>query len=255
MSVFQDYSKYYDLLYRDKDYEGEARYVHSLIQEHRPGAATLLELGCGTGGHAFPLARLGYRVRGVDCSAESLKRAQAKLAQRPDMADAVSFHQADIRALRLGERFDAVAALFHVMSYQTSQEDLRAALAGVREHLNPGGVFVFDFWHGPGVVCDPPKVAVKRCQDGESAVTRIAEPEVFAQRNVVDVHFTLFAEHKASGGITQMRETHCMRYFFEAELRGLLAEVGLQPLLHLRWMTGQAPDEACWNAVMVALRA
>ena len=32
MSVFSAYAKYYNLLYKDKDYAGEARYIHELIQ-------------------------------------------------------------------------------------------------------------------------------------------------------------------------------------------------------------------------------
>jgi hypothetical protein len=38
MSVFAAYSRYYDLLYRDKDYAAEARYVHELVQRHHPAA-------------------------------------------------------------------------------------------------------------------------------------------------------------------------------------------------------------------------
>ena len=52
MSQFGLYSKYYNLLYADKDYAGEARYVDSIIRRHTPRAATMLELGCGTGRYA-----------------------------------------------------------------------------------------------------------------------------------------------------------------------------------------------------------
>ena len=49
MSVFNEYARYYDLLYRDKDYVGEVEYVHRLLQAHAPGAQSLLNLGCGSG--------------------------------------------------------------------------------------------------------------------------------------------------------------------------------------------------------------
>jgi 2-polyprenyl-3-methyl-5-hydroxy-6-metoxy-1,4-benzoquinol methylase len=250
MSIFQDYARYYDLLYRDKDYPGEARYVHGLVQAQRPGAQTLLDLGCGTGGHAFPLAELGYAVTGVDLSEVSLGLAQAKLAARNDAR--VEFLHGDIRTLRLGRQYDVVAALFHVLSYQTSAEDLRQTLATAREHLAPGGVFLFDFWHGPGVLSDPPKVAVKRLRGEGLAVTRIAEPTVHPARNVVDIHFTLFAHDTVRDQISQTTELHSMRYFFDMELRERLAEAGLTPLLHHRWLTNEAPGTDCWNAVMAA---
>jgi len=37
-SVFADYARYYDLLYKDKDYEGEADYVDGLIRRFSPTA-------------------------------------------------------------------------------------------------------------------------------------------------------------------------------------------------------------------------
>lgn len=55
--IFNTYAAYYDLLYRDKDYVGEAAYVHDLIQHHAPGAQEVLELGSGTGGHAASAVR------------------------------------------------------------------------------------------------------------------------------------------------------------------------------------------------------
>ena len=44
MSVFDGYARYYNLLYRDKDYAAEARHVHDIIQKHASGARSILEL-------------------------------------------------------------------------------------------------------------------------------------------------------------------------------------------------------------------
>ena len=46
---------YYNLFYKDKDYELEAKYISNKIQEYRPGSNSILELGCGTGKHAKEL--------------------------------------------------------------------------------------------------------------------------------------------------------------------------------------------------------
>ena len=52
MSVFGPYSRYYDLLNRDKDYDGEVEYVAGLLRRHskRP-VRSVLDVGCGTGSH------------------------------------------------------------------------------------------------------------------------------------------------------------------------------------------------------------
>ena len=80
MSVFGAYSRYYNLLYQDKDYAGEAEYVRSLISRHFPQARAVLDLGCGTGRHDLLLAQMGYEVTGVDQSEEMLAIAKGKAA-------------------------------------------------------------------------------------------------------------------------------------------------------------------------------
>ena len=144
--VFDHYAHYYDLLYRDKDYAGEAKYDASHILKHNKNAKTILDLGCGTGAHAEQLARLGFSVVGVDLSPVMLSRAEARKAVLPtEIAERLVFIQGDVRNVRIGKQFDAVISLFHVMSYQTSNADLENAYATAAAHLNPGGVFYLIF--------------------------------------------------------------------------------------------------------------
>jgi predicted TPR repeat methyltransferase len=74
--VFDDYARYYNLLYRDKDYHAEADYVAGLIHRFNPTAQSILELGSGTGIHASLLAEKGFLVHGIERSAEMLVRSQ-----------------------------------------------------------------------------------------------------------------------------------------------------------------------------------
>ena len=126
MTVFGSYSRYYNLLYRDKDYAGEAEHVHCLIQRHFPGAKTVLDLGCGTGRHDLLLAGKGYSITGVDMSEEMLDIANSQLSslnvQRGSLSShssSLNFLQGDIRTVRFDKTFDVVVSLFHVVSYQT----------------------------------------------------------------------------------------------------------------------------------------
>lgn len=74
MSPFGDlYSKYYDLLYRDKNYQEETEYIHRLIQKYQTYAKEILELGCGTGRHAELLSEKGYLLYGIDRSKEMVQ--------------------------------------------------------------------------------------------------------------------------------------------------------------------------------------
>jgi SAM-dependent methyltransferase len=244
LTVFANYSKYYDLLYRDKDYAAEARYVRDLVARHRPNARSFLDLGCGTGRHARLLAEHGYEVSGVDLSEEMLKVARAS-------APELHFTHGDVRSVRLGRKFDVVASLFHVMSYQTTNADLRAALATIREHLAPGGLFVFDCWYGPAVLTSRPETRIKRLEDAQIKVTRLAEPVLHENDNVVDVNYQVTIRDKNTGAIDELNETHRMRYLFAPEVRLLLDEAGLSLLQLSEFMSERQPGIHSWSAVFV----
>ena len=257
MSVFEAYSQYYDLLYRDKDYAKEADYIKSLIQREHPEGRTLLDLGCGTGRHDFWLAEHGYRVTGVDMSADMLKVANAERAKREIAGGPVppDFAQGDVRSVRLGRRFDVVVSLFHVMSYQTSNADLLAAFGTLREHLAPGGVILFDAWYGPTVLTDRPVVRIKRLAGDGFDVTRLAEPVLHPNENVVDVNYQIMIVDRASGRTEQLRETHRMRYLFVPEVQALLERAGLRLERACEFLTDGELGFATWNALFVARAA
>ena len=253
MNVFGNYARYYDLLYRDKNYALEAQFVHQLLQSYVPQSKSILDLGCGTGTHAVLLAQFGYQVHGVDLSADMLRQASDRLGHLPpDLAGLLKFTQGDIRNVRLNQTFDVVLSLFHVISYQTTNEDLRAAFATVKEHLKPGSLFIFDCWYGPTVLSDRPVVRVKRLSDEAIEVTRIAEPLMYPNENLVDVNYQVFIKDKSSSAVVELRETHRMRYLFKPEITLFLAESGLKILDCAEWMSGHPPGFNTWGVYFVA---
>ena len=120
-AVFNAYSRYYDLLYRDKNYAGETAYISNLLSRHSIAKGDLLEFGSGTGKHGGLLAAQGYTVHGIERSADMVGAAE--------IAPGFTCQQGDIAHTRMGRQYDAVLSLFHVMSYQTSNEQLRSVFA------------------------------------------------------------------------------------------------------------------------------
>lgn len=252
--VFDAYARYYDLLYRDKDYSVEAEYVAKSLRQYAPRATRILELGCGTGAHAEFLARMGYSVHGIDLSETMLARAEARKARMPsEIAARMSFSAGDVGSVRRGKTCDAVISLFHVISYQSTDAALDSFFKTAAAHLHPGGLLLYDFWYGPAVLMQRPEVRVKRLEDREIKVTRIAEPAMHVNDNVVDVNYTVFIEVNATGKIEQVRETHRMRYLFLPELRryqqGEFDELGTY-----EWMSSAPPSEQAWAGFQVLAR-
>jgi SAM-dependent methyltransferase len=242
-----EYAAAYDLLYQDKDYAAECELIELIFRLYGLGRVRrVLDLGCGTGGHAVLLAERGYEVVGVDRSPEMLARARQRSA-------AVRFELADIATLELNESFDAALMMFAVLGYHTGNSDVAAALAGVRRHLRPGGLFVCDVWYGPSVLRERPSERIKVIDGprGEQVV-RAAWGELDERRHTCLVRYHLWHLDR-DRVVTQAREQHRMRFFFPLELELLLSRAGLE-LVRLGGfpdLEGE-PGVGSWNAGVVA---
>ena len=152
------------------------------------------------------------------------------------------------------KRFDAVISLFHVVSYQTSYEAMRGIFKVAESHLSENGLFLFDIWYGPAVLSQKPIVRVKRVQDSKTALIRIAEPVLDANRSTVRVDYSIFCTDKASGEISSCDESHLVRYFFLPELELLLSEANMEIVLTEEWVTGKTPGIDTWGVCIVCRR-
>lgn len=253
MTVFDLYSAYYDLLYRDKDYSGETEYLVALIGEAAPHASSVLELGCGTGGHALQLAERGFHVQGIDLSDTMIGRARLRRAPLSEpVASRLAFNVGDARSFRADRTFDVVISLFHVMSYQCGNEDQAAAFATARCHLEAGGVFLFDFWYGPAVLTDRPRHVIKEVADEHVQVRRETTPTLHVNSNSVDVRFDIDINGRIAGQSRQLTEIHRMRYLFLPEIEQRLHDAGFGMIAAQSWMTRQPLDDKSWYGCVLA---
>lgn len=241
-AVFDAYGRYYDLLYRDKDYVAEVDYVVRLLETYGDGR-DLLEFGCGTGRHGRLLAGHGYQVTGVERSAEMIARAE--------QVNGFTCIESDIRDVRLKRTFDAVLSLFHVVSYQTSNASACAVFDRAAEHLRPGGIFLFDVWYTPAVLAQRPEVRVKRLSDDQVEGIRIAEPHLAANENRVDVHYTILVKDLTRGTVQEVREVHPMRHFSLPELDLLADRSGFDRVVAEGFLSGGPPGEDTWGVCLV----
>ena len=106
--------------------------------------ARVLDLACGWGRHAIPLARLGFEVTGLDLSEVLLREARA--AAEVARVD-VGWVRGDMRSPPLAGGFDAVLSLFSSLGYGDSDDDDLAVLRAVRRLLRPGGQLLLETMH------------------------------------------------------------------------------------------------------------
>lgn len=253
MANFGQYAAYYDLLYADKDYAAETEFVANVLAREAPLAVRVLDMGCGTGVHADLLTRSGYSVHGIDRSPGMIEIAQARLLAQGERVGCppLSFGVADVRTYRGAETFDAVISLFHVLSYQTSNDDLMAMLQTAAHHLRPDGILLCDFWYGPAVLSEQPSVRVKRCEGADIAITRIAEPRLNVRDSVCDISYTLYLEDTKAATISRITELHSMRYIFLPELDLMARASGLSLKSSFEWLSGDTPGGKSWSVCAV----
>ena len=249
-----DYAGCYDILYRAKDYAGEVDLVERLLARHgASGPKDILDLGCGTGNHALPLAERGHRVTGVDRSIGMLAQARAKAATLA-LAHTPEFVEGDVRRLDLGRRFDVALMMFMVLGYQYENADLVAALAGLRRHLAPAGMFVFDVWNGLAVLAQRPGERTVEVRDGDTRIVRKTRTRLEPMAQLCHVHFDI--ERTDDTGTATWEETHTVRFFFPQELDLVLRCNGMQLLQLSSFPDGEGPpDENAWNIVGIAQAA
>jgi ubiquinone/menaquinone biosynthesis C-methylase UbiE len=105
----------------------------------------VLELGCGTGRIAVPVARAGVRLTGLDRSPEMLARARQRL-RRARLGSRATLVRGDIRFLPFRGRpgFALVMAPYGILQSLTRERDLRSTLESVARVLRRGGLFAID---------------------------------------------------------------------------------------------------------------
>src|SRR5215470_1443210 len=136
--MFEKSAGFYDAIYGWKDYAEEARRLKALLAAHyrRTSGQTLLDVACGTGGHA-PYLRDEFAYEGLDLDAEMLAVARERF---PDLV----FHQGDMVDFDLGRQFDVVTCLFSSIAYVKTPPRLEQAISTMARHVRADGVLVVE---------------------------------------------------------------------------------------------------------------
>jgi SAM-dependent methyltransferase len=246
------YADVYDVLYHDKDYAAECDVIERIFKTYGNGPIhNVLDLGCGTGNHAIPLAQRGYEVVGIDRSADMLVYAQKKVTNLLSNKRVV-FHTGDIRHVDLRRCFDVALMMFAVLGYQLENADVLSALKTARRHLHRGGILIFDVWYGPAVLQQRLSQRVRVIPTIEGQILRVASGELDIRHHIGTVHYHVW---RLEGGrlVAETEENHQMRYFFPLELDLFLESSGFA-LIRLGAFPAFAeePDETTWNILGVA---
>ena len=182
-----------------------------------PQGSSILDLCCGHGRHAIPLAQRGYKVTGQDLSQVFLHEAEKEV-----QAQNVHVHwlHGDMRNIPFEKEFDAVINIFTAFGYLEDQGEDQKVLQQVSKALKPGGLFLLETLHREGLMRHYAPQLISHYPDG-LIVLEERRFDLLTSSNEVKVTM-LFSDG-------QRREySHFLRVYTLTELVQMLAVAGLQ---------------------------
>ncbi|MEP6754811.1 MAG: class I SAM-dependent methyltransferase [Chthonomonadales bacterium] len=209
----------YDTIMRDVPYKHWVRYLRRILHVRNLKPQSVLDLACGTGSVSCILAEDKLQVTGVDLSGAMIDVARAK-AEKKKLK--IRFEVQDAAKLDLDNRYDLCISFFDSLNYITDRDQLAAAFHGVFQHLNPGGLFIFDVnteYALENSFFDQNNL------DSKDRLRYIWRSEYDSATRLCTVSMRFFYREK-NGIDSEVRETHLQRAYDEVEIRMLLSDAG-----------------------------
>jgi SAM-dependent methyltransferase len=184
----------------------------------------LLDVCCGMGRHAIPLAKLGVRVTGVDISTPYLKHARAE-AKRQGVE--VRFVKIDMRKIDFRSEFDGAINLFTSFGYFPRARDDLKVLRNIARALKPGGVFLLDIINGTRITRNfklavPSGMPINRWARLGDGTYQLEESVLLKRVGAVRTHWT-FLTNGTHGEMVSFT-----RMYSKESLSELLRKAGLR---------------------------
>lgn len=220
----KQYAKFYDLFYKDKQYEKETERLSSIILDKFGdrflGVVDVLDVACGTGGHARYLAD-NYRVFVQDASQAMYELCKEKLKKKVNYLGVQR-----MESFRHWRRFDVILALFSSIDYSTN---LDKTLANFYKHLRKDGLVMFDFWN-------------KEVVEDSFDLLRItplkrSETMLYPGKQIAKVKISFAGKEM---------ELHNLRYYSITQMMDALRRAGFKNVEMSPW------TEDLWNILAVA---
>jgi SAM-dependent methyltransferase len=215
---------------------GELQFYLELARDAESRGHRILELTCGTGRVAIPLAREGVRIVGLDNSPAMLAVAR----ERSTGLAHAEWVEGDMRSFDLGELFGLITIPVGSFQLLLSVEDQLATLRCIRHHLAPDGRFAFEV-ENPQATAIAEWLTTKRGLVLRNPARDYTHPKTGRQiRSSGWTEYHPSEQIYTSHGITEELDDHgvvlqrtygqpmTLRYHYRYEMEHLLARAGLE---------------------------
>lgn len=247
MSIYDAFSRYYDVLTGDVDYKERTAYLLRLFDKFDKKPTLMLDLACGTGGFSVEFSKAGIEVIGVDISSGMLDCAKKNCE---NAGQDILFLCQDATELELYGTVDGAVCCLDSLNHITDYGDLCRAISRVALFLEKDRLFIFDvntqfkqreiLGNNTFVIDEPPVYCVWSNFYNEDIKT-------------TDVVLDFFEEDK-QGKYLRSCEEFSERVYSEDEILSALKAAGLEMLACYEEMTESAPCANTQRVVYITRR-
>jgi len=211
--LYREFAHHYDKIYAKKKYQEEVDFIDRIIRKHKSGGKHVLDVACGSGSHAKLLVRKGYTVLGIDKNSQILKLARKKVPK-------ANFRKGIMSQFNFRRKFDAVLCMFTAINYNTTTKDLVKTLRNFKNHLEDGGVIIFDF---PIL----PKNWISAQFFGDSKAV------LYERKNIGKISkLVIYWLFKKKGKAEVVKDSHTLRFYGIREFSHAIKQAGLKHRLY-----------------------
>lgn len=236
----KDYSNLYDLFYKKKNYSKEVLLIKKLIKKKN---LSILELGCGTGNYTKKLSPLSKKIVAVDKSKYMIEIAKRKKIKK------TLFLTNEIKSLKFDQKFDLIISLFHILSYQKNNLEVKKFFE-LSKYLKRGGLFIFDFWNEEAVNFLKPRKTKLLVKKNDYLIKRTSNPLWNKKKRSVLVKYRINIQNKKLTN-KNLYEEHLMRYFSLDELKNVLLNNNLKIIKNLGQDFKSSPNKKDWSVIAI----
>jgi SAM-dependent methyltransferase len=226
MNDYDQLAPYYDAEWRNLTQD-----IPFILDEAHSAGDPILELACGSGRVALPLALAGFSVWGIDNSPAMLSLFEKKiLRESPDVSSRIHISKQDMQKFSFDQRFKLILIPFNSFLLLTDRQDFDQCLQNCKNHLDDSGKFIIDVFSPNFELCaikEPKMQFLQHFYVPE--LNKVVIQWEYAKRDMgrqlIDIDF-LYEEYDRNGNLENKTYSLQMSIVFRYEMEYLLEKNG-----------------------------